>query len=60
MSELESKRKKLELLKVQAARAELEFRILERLDEIERIKQHIEVQHKREAELTAEIGALDV
>lgn len=60
MSELEKKRKELELIKVSAARAELEFRILERLDEIDRIKQAIDVQRKREAELTAEIGDASV
>jgi len=35
---------KLELLKVGAARAEIEFRIEERLEEINRIKDHIKVQ----------------
>lgn len=52
---LEYKRKELELVKVQAAKAELEFRILERLDEIERIKQHIDAQVKREKELKDEL-----
>lgn len=52
---LEIKRKKLELERVVVARKELEFRIEERLDEIERIKSHIEVQKKREQELTEEL-----
>ncbi len=41
---LDIKRKKLELSKVRIAREELEFRIEERLDEISRIKEHIEIQ----------------
>lgn len=57
MSPLETKRKELELVKVAAARAELEFRILERQDEIERIKQNIEIQLKKEADLKEEIKA---
>lgn len=52
---LELKRKELEVVKVAAARAELEFKILEKLDEIERIKQNIEIQFKREAELKDEL-----
>lgn len=52
---LETKRKELELIKVAAARAELEFKILEKYDEIERIKAHIQVQLNREAELASEI-----
>ena len=41
----------MELLKVQAARAEMEFRIEERLIDIERIKEHIKVQETKELEL---------
>jgi hypothetical protein len=52
MSTLENKRLELELIKVKAAKAELEFKIEEKLDEIERIKSHIESQIKREQELT--------
>lgn len=53
---LELKRMKLELIKVAAARYELEFRIEERMDEINRIKDHIKVQEAREAELKAKIA----
>lgn len=52
---LENERKKVELIRVRAARAELEFKILERQEEIEKIKQNIQAQLKREAELEAEI-----
>lgn len=55
MSPLDLKRKELELVKVAAARAELEFKILEKEDEVLRIKDHIQVQLKREAELKEEI-----
>lgn len=55
MSSLEKKRKELELVKVAAGRAELEFKILEKEDEIKRIQQHIQVQFKREQELKEEI-----
>lgn len=52
---LELKRKELELVKVAAARAELEFKILEKEDEIDRIKQHIQAQLKREIQLREEL-----
>lgn len=56
MSSLDLKRMKLELVKVAAARAELEFRVDERLDEINRIKEHIKVQLDKEAELQSKIA----
>lgn len=55
---LEIRRKELELIKVAAARAELEFKILEKEEEIERVKTHILIQLKREAELKAELKGL--
>ena len=55
LSALEQKRKELELVKVAASRAELEFKILEKEDEIKRIKQNIQIQLQREAELKDEI-----
>jgi hypothetical protein len=59
MLPLELKRMKLELIKVAAARHELEFRIEERLEEINRIKEHVKVQEAKEAELTEKIAAED-
>jgi hypothetical protein len=59
MTPLDIKRMKLELVKVAAARAELEFRIEERLDEVERLREHIRVQLDKEAELTTKIGAAE-
>jgi hypothetical protein len=55
MTGLELKRIKLELVKVAAARADLEFRIEERLDEIQRIKDNIKIQLDKEAELQGKI-----
>lgn len=55
MTSLELKRLKIELIRVSAARAELEFKIEERLEEINRIKEHIKVQLDKEAELAGKI-----
>lgn len=55
MTNLELKRTEVELIRVQAARAELEFKIVEREDEIARIKEHIQAQVKREEELKLKI-----
>ena len=57
MSPLELKRMKLELVKVAAARHEIEFRIEERLDEINRLKEHVKVQEAKEADLKEKIDA---
>ena len=57
MTPLELKRMKLELVKVAAARNEIEFRIEERLDEISRLQEHIKVQEAKEAELKSKIDA---
>jgi hypothetical protein len=57
MTSLELKRMKLELIKVAAARHEIEFRIEERLDEINRLEEHIKVQEAKEVELKAKIEA---
>jgi hypothetical protein len=55
MSPLDLKRIKLELMKVTAARHELELRIDERMEEIERIKANIQIQLEKETELTQKI-----
>lgn len=59
MSSLELKKVKVELLQVQAAKATLELKIEERLDEIERIKETIKISEKREQELMDKIGGLN-
>lgn len=53
---LEIETKKVELLRVQAARAEMQLIIMQREAEIERIRANIEVQNKRETELMIELA----
>jgi hypothetical protein len=52
---LELKRKELEVVKVAARRAELEFTILEKEEEIKRIKDQIQVQLQHEAKLKEDL-----
>jgi len=49
------KKLRVELIQVQAARASLELRVEERLEEIERLQEHIEIQKKKELELSQKI-----
>jgi hypothetical protein len=51
MSNLELKKLEVELKRVDAARAELELRKEEALEQISKFEEHIEIQLKREAEL---------
>ena len=51
MAPLELKRKKVELLHVTANRAQMEFRIEELKEEIERVQKHIDVSIAKEQEL---------
>lgn len=55
MSPIELKRMKLQMVQVAAAQAELEFKVEERLDEIERIKAAILVQKAKVEELSSKI-----
>ena len=59
MSPLEIKKLKLELIKVSAAKAELEFRVDERLEDIERIKLSIAIQEDKEIELKNRISEVE-
>jgi len=56
---LELKRKKLELQRVSVASEELKFKIEERLDEIEKLKKHIEIQENTIIKLIDEINKLN-
>jgi len=56
---LELKRKKLELSRVELAREELELKIEERVDEINRVKAAIEIQTAKEQELKQQIADLE-
>ncbi len=52
---IEKKKKQVELMKVQAARAEFELKIAQRLEEIERLKENINLQDERISELQEQI-----
>lgn len=58
MTKLDIKRKELELGRVEQARKELEFKIEERMEEIERLKSHINVQLEKEQQLKEELKSL--
>ena len=55
MSNLKKKKLELDLMKVAAAKAELEYKIEERLEDIERMKEHIKLQEIRQKELQGEL-----
>lgn len=53
---MQLKSAQLELMKVQTARLELEYRILEREEDIKRMQEAILIQIKREKELEAKLA----
>lgn len=55
---LEKKKKLLEQSRVRLAREEMELKISERMEEIEKLKDYIEIQLKKEQELEEQIKAL--
>lgn len=57
MTSLELKRIKVELLRVASARADLELRIEELQDNINRLQDNIAIQKAKEDELQAKINA---
>ena len=52
---LDFKKKELELARVKVAQQELELRIEERLEEIERLKEHIQIQKQAVEKLQKEL-----
>lgn len=56
MKAIDLKRAKVELLQVQAAKASLELRVEEKLEEIERLKEHIAISEAKELELSQKIN----
>lgn len=56
MNDLEKAKKELELRKVETAKLEMEFRILERMDDIKRLEENIKVQDNRIEEINQELG----
>ncbi len=59
LSPLDLQRKKVELMRVQAARAEMELHISEKLAEIERMKISIEIQKQTEKDLKQIISSTE-
>jgi hypothetical protein len=59
-SALEVKKMQVELMRVAAARAEMEFKIMERLEDIERLKEQIKLQEAKEQELKQKIQLAEV
>jgi hypothetical protein len=53
---LERRKKEAELARVKAARLDLEVRIEEKLQEIERLKAHVLIQIEKEKELEREMA----
>ena len=53
---LERARKELELKKVETSLAEMEFKRLERLSDIQRIEENIEIQKQKVKQLKEELG----
>lgn len=58
MSAVDIKRKQVDLIRIQASRAESELKICERQDDIKRLEDVITKQKEREAEIEAEIKGL--
>lgn len=56
MNDLEIKKTKAELLRVQAAKAEMEYIIAQRLEEIERLQMNIKKQEEAEKVLQEKLG----
>ena len=52
---LERKKKEMELRRVETARMELELKIDERLEEIERLRDHIKIQLEKEDQIKKEL-----
>lgn len=51
MSKLELKKTQVELMRVETARAEMEYKIEERLEDIKRLEDNIKIQKEKEIEL---------
>lgn len=59
MSKLDKKRTELELIKVSTARAEIEFRIEEALEQVDKYKEMIQIQLKKEDDLKQKIQEMN-
>lgn len=59
MTKLEIKKIEVELLRVQASKAELELRIEEAMDNIKKLEEHIQIQNKKEIEIKQKIKEME-
>ncbi len=59
MSNLEKMKKEMELRRVETARMELELKIAEREDEIQRLKEHIKIQLEKEQQLKQDLNKIE-
>ncbi len=57
MKSLDLKKLKVELLNVQAGKASVELRVEEMLEEIERLRNHIQISNNKEKELIEKINS---
>jgi hypothetical protein len=55
---LEVSRKQLELSRVRLAKQELEFKLEQNMEEINRLREHIKIQESKEKDLLEEINNL--
>lgn len=55
MNALEKKKKEVQLKQVEASIADLECRILEREEDIQRIKEHLKIQQQKLEEISNEL-----
>ncbi len=51
MTEMEIKRKRLEISRIRLGKEELEFKIEERLEEVKRLQEMVKIQEEKLAEL---------
>lgn len=56
---LEKKKTQVELMRVQTARMELEYKIEERKEEIRRMEEHIKIQIDKEVELNEKLKEME-
>ena len=56
MESLERKKKEVELKKIDAAIAELEYKIAEKEADIKRMLEHVELQKQRKQKVTEELN----
>jgi hypothetical protein len=59
MKPIDRKRTHVELLRVSAAKAEMQLRIEERLEEISRLEDQIKIQEAKEQELSLKLNDSD-